>query len=193
MTAEPVTEASAVSGQVCPAEVALDDPRLRAWRAFLFAQAAVLRELETELLTEEHLSLGEYDALVQLALPDDRRLRMSELAERLVISRSGVTRLVDRLESQGLVARSQCAPDGRGAYAVLTPAGLDRLRNAVPTHLRHVDEHFLSLLPAEDLAVIERAMTIVAQATGRCTAQLGSALAGRLEDDAALARPERLS
>lgn len=193
MTAEPMTEASATAGQVCPAEVALDDPRLRAWRAFLFAQAAVLRELETELLTEEHLSLGEYDALVQLALPDDRRLRMSELAERLVISRSGVTRLVDRLESQGLVARSHCAPDGRGAYAVLTQAGLERLRNAVPTHLRHVDEHFLSLLPAEDLAVIERAMTIVAQATGRCTAQLTSALAGRLEDDAALATPGPIS
>lgn len=193
MTAEPITEVASGSDGVCAAEIALDDPRLRAWRAFLFAQAAVLRELETELLTEEQISLGEYDALVQLALPADRRLRMSELAERLVISRSGVTRLVDRLEAQGLVARSQCAPDGRGAYAVLTTAGLDRLRNAVPTHLRHVDEHFLSLLSGDDLVVIERAMTIVAQATGRCTAQLASALKGRLEDDPALATPTPLS
>jgi len=173
--------------RVCTAEVALDDPRLRAWRAFLFAQAAVLRELETEMLAEERISLGEYDALAQLAVPEERRLRMSELAERLVISRSGVTRLVDRLESQGLVARSQCAPDGRGAYAVLTTAGLERLRDAVPSHLRHVEEHFLAHIAPEDLAVVERAMTAVAQATGRCTAQLTSGLAGRLELDAALA------
>jgi len=189
MTAETLLDPGTTPGSACPAEVALDDPRLRAWRAFLFAQAAVIRELEEELLREEHLSLGEYDALIQLAIPAERRLRMSELAERLVISRSGVTRLVDRLEAQGLVARSQCAPDGRGAYAVLTTAGLARLRGAVPTHLRHVDEHFLSLVTAEDLDVLERAMTIVARATGRCIAQLSSGLEGRLDDDPALARP----
>jgi DNA-binding MarR family transcriptional regulator len=171
----------------CRAEIALDDPRLRAWRAFLFAQAALLRELETELMADERISLAEYDALTQLAIPEDRRLRMSELADRLVISRSGVTRLVDRLEAQGLVARSQCAPDGRGAYAVLTVAGLARLREAVPTHLRHVDEHFLSLVTPEELDVIERAMTTLAQATGRCVAQLTSGLSGRLEADEALA------
>lgn len=187
MTARPALHESPDPAEACPAEIALDDPRLPAWRAFLFAQAAVLRTLENELLDEEHISLAEYDALVQLALPADRRLRMSELAERLVISRSGVTRLVDRLESQGLVQRSHCAPDGRGAYAVLTKAGLARLRAAVPTHLRHVDEHFLSLLSPEELEAIERAMTTVAQATGRCTAQLASPLAGRLEDDPALA------
>lgn len=189
MTAEAPTAPASSTSAACPAEIALDDPRLRAWRAFLFAQAAVLRELETELMADEQLSLGEYDALTQLAIPDDRRLRMSELAERLVISRSGVTRLVDRLEAQGLVARSQCTPDGRGAYAVLTPAGLARLRAAVPTHLRHVDEHFLSYLSAEELAVLETAMTTVARATGRCIAQLTSGLSGRLEDDDALAVP----
>jgi DNA-binding MarR family transcriptional regulator len=187
MTAEAPSAPPPATGSACPAEIALDDPRLRAWRAFLFAQAAVLRELETELVAEEQLSLGEYDALVQLAVPDDRRLRMSELADRLVISRSGVTRLVDRLEAQGLVVRNQCAPDGRGAYAVLTAAGLARLRGAVPTHLRHVDEHFLSHLGAAELEVIERAMTTIAVATGRCVAQLTSSLSGRLEDDAALA------
>lgn len=191
MTVEPAIAPAPDTERVCAAEIALDDPRLRAWRAFLFAQAAVVRELETQLLAEERISLGEYDALAQLAVPEDRRLRMSELAERLVISRSGVTRLVDRLESQGLVARSQCTPDGRGAYAVLTTAGLERLRGAVPSHLRHVEEHFLSHIPAEDLAVIERAMTTVAQATGRCTAQLTSGLAGRLEMDAALASVKR--
>jgi DNA-binding MarR family transcriptional regulator len=167
MTADPFTGARPAEGSACAAEVALDDPRLGAWRAFLFAQAAVLRRLESELLEEERISLAEYDALVQLAIPDDRRLRMSELADRLIISRSGVTRLVDRLESQGLVVRSHCAPDGRGAYAVLTAAGLARLRDAVPTHLRHVEEHFLSLITPDELAVIQEAMTRVARATGR--------------------------
>lgn len=193
MMAEPMTAPDTAADGVCPAEVALDDPRLRAWRAFLFAQAAVLRELEADLLAEQHISLAEYDALVQLAIPDDRRLRMSELADRLVISRSGVTRLVDRLEGQGLVARSQCTPDGRGAYAVLTQAGLERLRNAVPSHLRHVEQHFLSLIETDDLDAIERAMTTVARATGRCIAQLSSGLAGRLEDDPKLAVVEHHS
>jgi DNA-binding MarR family transcriptional regulator len=160
----------------------LDDPRLRAWRAFLFGQAALLRTLEARLVAEEGLSLAEYDALVQLASAPDRRLRMSELAERLVISRSGGTRLVDRLVSQGLVERSTCAPDGRGAYAVLTRDGLARLRAAVPVHLRHVEEQFLSAIDAGDLPAIERAMTAVAGATGRCLTQLGSSLSGRLDD-----------
>jgi DNA-binding MarR family transcriptional regulator len=190
MTAEPLVEPGPSTVDPCGAGPALDDPRLRAWRAFLFAQAAVLRTLEAELLEEEHLLLGEFDALVQLAVPDDRRLRMSELAERLVISRSGVTRLVDRLEGQGLVRRSTCAPDGRGAYAVLTPAGLARLRAAVPAHLRHVDDHFLSLIDEDDLAVVERAMITLAKATGRCISQLSSGLAGRLEDDSALLAAE---
>ena len=190
MTAAPITQQASPDAPTCAAEVALDDPRLRAWRAFLFGQAAVLRELETALLAEERLSLGEYDALAQLAIPEDRRLRMSELAERLVISRSGVTRLVDRLEAQDLVRRSQCAPDGRGAYAVLTRTGLERLRNAVPTHLRHVEEHFLSHIGPDDLDAIERAMTAVARATGRCISQLSSGLAGRLEEDGALAGGE---
>lgn len=183
--ARPVAEPSR-EGDACPAEVALDDPRLQAWRAFLFAQAAVLRELEARLVADADLSLAEYDALVQLAIPEDRRLRMSELAERLVISRSGVTRLVDRLESHGLVRRSQCAPDGRGAYAVLTPAGLERLRETVPIHLRHVEEHFLAHVSPDDLDAIERSMTAIATATGRCVTQLRSGLAGRLEDDPAL-------
>ena len=94
-----------------------DDPRLRAWVAFLQAHAVVTRRLEAELHAERDLSLAEYDALVQLAVADDRRLRMSELAERVVLSRSGVSRLVDRLEGDGLVARRACPTDARGSWA----------------------------------------------------------------------------
>lgn len=160
----------------------LDDPRLRAWRAFLLAQAAVLRALADDLDAEAGLPLAEYDALVNLAIAPDRRLRMSELADRLVISRSGVTRLVDRLEAQALVTRSTCTPDGRGAYAVVTPAGLARLRDAVPVHLRHVAARFLDVIDPADLAAVERAMTAVAEATGRCTVFVAGGRPGWLDE-----------
>jgi DNA-binding MarR family transcriptional regulator len=142
-------------GRASPAAVAAaasagvtrpDDPRLRAWVAFLQAHAVVTRHLEAELRAEQQLSLAEYDALVQLAIADDHRLRMSELADRVVLSRSGITRLVDRLVAEGLVGRRACPTDARVAWAELTPSGLSRLRDAAPVHLRGVDAYFLSLL-----------------------------------------------
>ena len=138
-----------------------DDPRLRAWIAFLQAYAVVTRRLEAELQGERNLSLAEYDALVQLAIADMRRLRMSELADRVVLSRSGVSRLVDRLEGDGLVARRACPTDARGSWAELTPAGLDRLRHAAPVHLRGVDAHFLSPIAEEDREGLVRALEAV--------------------------------
>jgi DNA-binding MarR family transcriptional regulator len=138
-----------------------DDPRLRAWVAFLQAYAVVTRRLEAELRAERDLSLAEYDALVQLAVADDRRLRMSELAERVVLSRSGVSRLVDRLEGNGLVARRACPTDARGSWAELTPAGMDRLRAAAPVHLRGVEAHFLSTIDEQDREGLVRALEAV--------------------------------
>ena len=133
------------------------DPRLGAWSAFLRAHARVVRELERELQAEQRMALTDYDVLVQLANAPGRRLRMSELADRLLLSRSGATRLVDRLVAQGLVERVMCDVDRRGQWASLTDAGVDRLRQASPTHLRGVAEHFLDRLSAEELAALERA------------------------------------
>lgn len=138
-----------------------DDPRLRAWVAFLQAYAVLTRRLEAELQAERGLSLADYDALVQLAIAEERRLRMSELAERVVLSRSGVTRLVDRLETDGLVMRRACPTDARGSWAELTPAGLDRLRGAAPVHLRGVDAHFLSPIAEADRDGLVRALEAV--------------------------------
>jgi DNA-binding MarR family transcriptional regulator len=138
-----------------------DDPRLRAWVAFLRAHAAVTRRLEAELHAERDLGLAEYDALVQLALADNRRLRMSELAERVVLSRSGVSRLVDRLEAMGLVARAACADDARVSWATLTDAGIARLRDASPIHLRGVETHFLAQIPDDDREALVRALEMV--------------------------------
>jgi DNA-binding MarR family transcriptional regulator len=146
-----------------------DDPRLRAWIAFLQAHAAVTRRLEAELHAERGLSLADYDALVQLAIADERRLRMGELAERVVLSRSGVSRLVDRLEAAGLVVRRACPTDARGSWAELTPAGLDRLRDAAPVHLRGVDAHFLTPIPEGDREALVRALEAIARRLGAST------------------------
>jgi DNA-binding MarR family transcriptional regulator len=140
---------------------------MRAWRAFLHAHAAVMRELEAQLVAEREMTLAEYDALVQLASAPGARLRMSELASRVLLSRSGVTRLVDRLETQGLVGRESCGSDARGSFAALTPAGVRCLREAMPVHLRGVGQVFLDVIGDDDAAVVERAMTAVAEASGR--------------------------
>jgi DNA-binding MarR family transcriptional regulator len=130
--------------------------QLAAWRAFLRAHASITRALEAELEAEQDLSLASYDVLVQLAEAPDRRLRMTELADAVLLSRSGVTRLVDRLEKSGLVARCRVASDGRGVAARLTEAGLDRLRTASRTHLRGVGQHFVNRLDEADLRILER-------------------------------------
>lgn len=131
------------------------DRRLEAWSTFLRAHARVVRELERELQAEQTMALSDYDVLVQLAGAPGRRLRMSELADRLLLSRSGATRLVDRLVADGLVARALCESDRRGQWAELTDAGRDRLRRATPTHLRGVAAHFLDRLSADELTALE--------------------------------------
>lgn len=139
-------------------QITRHDPRLAAWSAFLRAHARVVRELERELQAEQRMALTDYDVLVQLANADDHRLRMSELADRLLLSRSGATRLVDRLVAEGLVERVMCDVDRRGQWASLTDAGYERLRQAAPTHLRGVAEHFLDRLSADELATLQRAL-----------------------------------
>src|ERR1700674_5909476 len=110
----------------------LKPAELRAWRAFLNAQAALLRRLGADLIKEEDITLPEYDVLVQLSFTPDGRLRMTELSDRVRLSPSGLTRLVDRLVRTGLVKRGRCASDRRGPKAILTPAGKVRFRPASP-------------------------------------------------------------
>ncbi len=176
---EPGGRAAAVgSGEAD--ERRLRPAELRAWRAFLQAHAVVLRRLEAELGAQAGLSLGHYDVLVQLASAEDHRLRMHELADRLLLSRSGMTRVVDRLEAEGLVQRVTCPSDARGAFAVLTPAGLERLRGATPAHLEGVRRHFAEALAPQELealtALLER---LVAHCTdGSAAAEPEEELAG---------------
>lgn len=146
------------------APAGLSDARMAAWRAFLGAHARATAQLSRELLDEESLPLTWYDVLVQLSEAPDHRLRMQELADCVLLSQSGLTRLVDRMQKHGLVERLRCASDGRGTFATLTPAGLDQLRSAYPTHLRGVRTWFADLLDEEEAAVLTRALRRVADA-----------------------------
>ncbi|HJQ01062.1 MAG TPA: MarR family winged helix-turn-helix transcriptional regulator [Jatrophihabitans sp.] len=111
------------------------DWRLAAWRSFLRTHSHLLRLLEHDLQTHHKIALGSYDVLVQLAEAPDNRLRMSELAEAVLLSRSGLTRLVDRMQRDGLVARAPDPEDARGLFTVLTEHGRDALRDAARVHL----------------------------------------------------------
>src|SRR4051794_25989700 len=113
-----------------------------------------MRELEREMLTATGLPLAWYDVLLQLAEAPGRRLRMAELADRVLLSRSGLTRLIDRLQAEGLVRREPSPDDARGTYTVLTPAGLERLRSAAPGPLAGIRTHWLAHFSDDELRVL---------------------------------------
>jgi DNA-binding MarR family transcriptional regulator len=136
----------------------LKPAEMRAWRAFLDAQASLLRRLGADLVKNQDITLAEYDVLVQLSFAPDGRLRMSELSDRVRLSPSGLTRLVDRLVRSGLVKRGRCASDRRGTNAILTAAGHARLRRASPVHLRGIREHFSKHLSAKQLEAVADAL-----------------------------------
>jgi len=158
-----------VSEPVARRPLSANDQRLAPWRAFLSAHTLVTRRLDEELRAEHDLSLAEYETLLAIAWSPGRRIRMRTLADSIFLSKSGVTRLIDRLVADGLVERSACLSDARGAEAVLTANGLERLRAASKTHLRGIDAHFLAPLGSDDLPVIERAMRSVADQAERAT------------------------
>ena len=151
------------------AAVVADEPGIGAWRSFLTAHARVTRRLDEELQAAHNLSLAEYDALLQIAHAPGRRVRMNVLAERVILSRSGITRLVDRLEADGSVTRVACATDARGQEAVLTDAGLERLRTAATTHLDGVRRLFLGKLDSAELDGLEASLGRVASGLASST------------------------
>ena len=121
----------------------LSPAELGAWRGLLRVHTALVRELDAELEAAHDLPLSSYDVLINLRSAPGRRLRMAELADCVLLSRSGVTRLVDRLVRDGLIVRDTCESDGRGSFAVLTEEGEELLARARPTHLAGVRELFL--------------------------------------------------
>jgi DNA-binding MarR family transcriptional regulator len=130
---------------------------MRAWRSLLRSQATLMRQLETQLEQETGFALADYDVLAQLALAGGE-LRMTDLANRALISRSGMTRRVARLVDEGLVHRAEARADGRGVLVALTDAGIARLEETVPAHARGIPEYFVSRLDDQELAVLESAL-----------------------------------
>ncbi|MEE4275311.1 MAG: MarR family transcriptional regulator [Thermoleophilia bacterium] len=124
---------------------------LAAWRGMLRVHSALFHQLDQELEVEHRLSLRAYEVLVVLESAPDRRLRMSDLSRSVLLSPSGVSRLVDRLEADGLVHRQRCSDDGRGFFAMLTDEGRRRLSEARATHLAGVRRLFLEHFETAEL------------------------------------------
>jgi DNA-binding MarR family transcriptional regulator len=133
---------------------AFTSQELAAWRGMLRVHAAVTSELDAQMRSEHGMPVSSYEVLMFLGDAPEHRLRMAEIADRVLLSRSGLTRLVDRLVDLGYVTRCAVEGDGRGAYAELTAAGLETLEAARRTHREGVRRHFLERLNATDQVVL---------------------------------------
>jgi DNA-binding MarR family transcriptional regulator len=149
----------------------LTERELRAWRGLLRAHALMVKHLDAELEAAHGLALTSYEVLLHLHQSDEGKMRMCDVAESVLLSRSGLTRLVDRLERDGLVERVSCPDDARGAYARLTDTGRAKLEAASATHLAGIREHFLGRVGDGHLGVLGEAFDAVAP--GGAGAQCG--------------------
>jgi DNA-binding MarR family transcriptional regulator len=129
----------------------------KAWRALLQAHATLIRQLDSDLREDTGLRLSDFDVLAQLAQAGGE-LRMTDLAARTLLSRSGLTRRVARLVDEGLVRRANAAGDGRAVVVTLTDAGVARLTETVPVHLGGVSKLFVERLDDQELAILETAL-----------------------------------
>jgi DNA-binding MarR family transcriptional regulator len=136
----------------------LDDDRLTLAGLFFETHAGLVAELGRHLEAESGLTGQWFDVLLRLARSPDGRLRMSDLARQVIMTPSGLTRAVDRMEEAGLVQRESCSSDRRVFYAVLTPKGRRRIEAAVPRHVEHIDECFTAHLDTKERATLESAL-----------------------------------
>ena len=135
-------------------ETRLDGAALEAWRGYLTSHAAILRALDAELVAEHGLTTRDYEVLLFLAQAEGRHLAMSALAERTMLTRSGITRLVDGLVGSGLIERHACANDARVSYAQLTDDGYESLRQASRSHVAGVRRLFVERFSEDELKTL---------------------------------------
>jgi len=128
--------------------------QLEAWVAFLRAHSAITRELSADLQREHGLTLNDYEVLLHLSHAEGNRLRRVDLAQRVLLTASGITRLLDGLEQAGFVCKETCASDARVSYAKLTDVGREKLSVAGVTHLRGIDELFVMRYSDEERATL---------------------------------------
>ena len=155
----PETDAAELLDRLVEAEV----PGRRgfdAWRSLLRAHATLIRRLDTDLERETGLALADFDVLAQLAAAHGE-LRMTDLADRALISRSGMSRRVARLVDEGLLRRDRAGTDARGVVVTLTEAAIARLAETAPVHARGISKLFVTQLDDQELALLERALNKV--------------------------------
>src|SRR5437764_6615251 len=145
----------------------LSEQHLAAWRTFLKAHATIIDRIDRDLAAAQRPPLSSYDVLIELYEAPEHRLRMHELAERVVLSRSGLTRLVDRLEAEGLLIRDRSGTDRRGAYAVITEQGIAALRQTWPIYAQGITEYFAQWLTLEEAQLLEAALGRSLQAASK--------------------------
>jgi DNA-binding MarR family transcriptional regulator len=152
----------------------LDGTALDAWRSYLQSHASILRVLDADLIAEHGMTSRDYEVLLYLSQADERMLPMSALAESTMLTRSGITRLVDGLVNAGLIERVSCMKDARISYARLTDVGYEKLRHAGCTHIAGIQRLFLEHFTAEEidqLAALLSRLPGASQHTGACTAE----------------------
>lgn len=150
---------------VMPSEPAwLDADEERLWRRFVEVSGRVIQSLDASLKAGADMSFDDYEVLVHLSEAEQRRLRMAELSERLLYSRSRLTQRVDRLVRRGWVVREKCEDDGRGMYAVLTADGLAAIESAAPLHVADVRRALLDHIEPAEFDVVDRVLGRVADA-----------------------------
>lgn len=148
---------------------------LDAWRSYLQSHAAIVRELDAELIAQHGLTVRDYEVLLYLAQAEDRRLPMSALSERTMLTRSGITRLIDGLVAQGLIERVSCESDARISYARLTDSGYTKLKEAGCTHVTGIERLFLAHFSAAELEQLAELLSRLpgAKLGGSCTVEAG--------------------
>jgi DNA-binding MarR family transcriptional regulator len=144
----------------------LDELQFRAWRAFVYAYSLVVPTLDRELVRAQGLTFNQFEVLVWVRRAGEEGMRMSDLASRVVLSPSGVTRAVDQLERMGLVQRCVFEGDKRGQLVKITAEGTAHLRKATKAHLDGLREHFLNHLSRADLEHLATAMEAVLTGEG---------------------------
>jgi DNA-binding MarR family transcriptional regulator len=151
----------------------LDGAALDAWRSYLQSHASIVRMLDAELVADQGITTRDYEVLLYLAQAPDRKLPMSALAESTMLTRSGITRLVDGLVDNGLIERVSCARDARVSYAQITDAGYDKLREAGCTHVGSIRRLFLEHFSEEEIDLLARLLSRLpgAHQGGSCTVE----------------------
>jgi DNA-binding MarR family transcriptional regulator len=143
-----------VSAEAVETRIARETPEVQAWAQLLRAHSALTRRFSAELLTMHGLTLSGYEVLLHLAHAPDQRLRRVDLAERVLLTPSGITRLLDGLERAGYVRRAASNEDARVSYAVLTGEGYEKLRSAAPTHVGGIRELFGEHFSSDELETL---------------------------------------